>query len=682
MYDQFVAELKGDREAGTATRGQKRQAAAATARAASDASAASATAMAGPVLKKPKQQTLFHGAGAIRRGPMGGRSMVEWNELLGNDMTRLFLGESMADKKADSPLLHQLLRTVASAGKAGCEFPSPDNMGREGYQPDRSRWLVPPTSYQLGGTELDKHTKKYREKVSNRRFGHNGTKFFGFALASDGTTRFGRGVVNIALVFKSGEVVFWELKDTSGESKSNKWLLDFIMEVVTSPDFPLDVEDLVTIVMDGACRTAFPLIEDAFKDREDLPNVVCQWCSCHTWNLLLKAIVDIDGIDSLIEECKEYITFVRSHDKPRSMLRKTAGKGLIRWADTRFGTLFLCMDRILDVMPSLRMMVVSDEWDAYYRSCSGGSADMRGKAQAFVTLTLDPTFANRIQKVLELVEPIFVALRICDSDAPTLGIVYQLFLETQVAVEAWEETKFEPVKDGPAGTAFERGKCTLLSSKNHEDTGKGTGDDWTAASILVFRWTKMHHASRTGLIHAAGRMLNPAFRDYDHSADNLKASFFKFLQFYYNDAATADKVWGQWNEYQREDPKGDLFFTDGVEMANCSWAGERRGLGGADWWASLPRRCEARWPELQKLAMKVLSQTSTESAAERHFSLVELVQPKLRASLSPKSINDRAFVRAEIQAELASHSVNALLTVEDLERYDAAAGEDGAGRAG
>ena len=33
-----------------------------------------------------------------------------------------------------------------------------------------------------------------------------------------------------AFVFKSGEVVFWELKDTSGESKSDKWLCDFLVD--------------------------------------------------------------------------------------------------------------------------------------------------------------------------------------------------------------------------------------------------------------------------------------------------------------------------------------------------------------------------------------------------------------------------------------------------------------------
>ena len=48
-----------------------------------------------------------------------------------------------------------------------------------------------------------------------------------------------------------------------------------------------------------------------------------------------------------------------------------------------------------------------------------------------------------------------------------------------------------------------------------------------------------------------------------------------------------------------------------------------------------------------------------------------MIQPKIRARLSPESVKERTFLRAEIQGELVQRSFEAILTAEDLERHDA-----------
>ena len=193
-----------------------------------------------------------------------------------------------------------------------------------GYTPNIDTHIILPSRHDIGGSLLDQHAEYYIKKIKAKSMGSNGTRKVGFGMTSDGTTRFGRGVIDVAFVFKSGEVVFWSLEDVSGERKTKEWLCDFILRTVRDKDFPLPIKDLVTIVMDGACRTSFPLIEEAFKQDEKLPNVVCQWCSTHSLNLMMKAIADIDGIATLIDQVCEYITFVRSHDKPRALARKFA----------------------------------------------------------------------------------------------------------------------------------------------------------------------------------------------------------------------------------------------------------------------------------------------------------------------------------------------------------------------
>ena len=387
-YDQFVLELSEDRKASSAKSGDKRKAKLAERTAAAEASAQAADAWSTQHGKKVKL-TDFGGFQPTHHS----NKREFWNEKLRVDTARFFLGEAVADAKLDSVLLHQLLGTAMAAGAEGFKLAEPRAKPLCGGGASELTLL---TRQQLGGTVLKSQSEYYIKKLKTHKSGKLGTKNCGFSLVSDGTTRFGRGVVDIAFVFTNGDVVFWELKDTSGTRKSNVWMTEFILECVKSPDFPFDVRDLVTIVMDGACRTAFAQIEEAFRDDEALPNVVCQWCSCHSWNLLLKAVADIDGIDTLITDVKSYITFVRNHDKPRDMLRKVSSKGLVRWVETRFGTVFLCFERLLEVRQHLLSIVGSEDWAAYYGTLSG---DVKEKATEFVTMSLDVTFWNRIRKV-------------------------------------------------------------------------------------------------------------------------------------------------------------------------------------------------------------------------------------------------------------------------------------------
>jgi hypothetical protein len=150
------------------------------------------------------------------------------------------------------------------------------------------------------------------------------------------------------------------------------------------------------------------------------------------------------------------------------------------------------------------------------------------------------------------------------------------------------------------------------------------------------------------------------------------------MKLFFGNDETAGKAFSEWQDYQLEDHYGELFFkTDAagtkIEKPTCSWTGERRGLGGADWWIELPYEYQQRWSTVRNVAIKVLSQTSTESAAERHFSAVEVIQPKMRAALNPESLQKRSFLRAEIHGELASRGTTALtlLTVADVEAHEA-----------
>jgi hypothetical protein len=611
-----------------------------------------------------------------------GKDIGQWNRSIARNMARFFLGEAIADKKADSPLWHTLVDNLLMAGKAGCTTPPYALLAQSGAKPDQQTHIVLPTRYDIGGALLDEQYESVAKQVQQRAFGKDGTKQCGFGLTSDGTNRFSRGVMNVALTFKDGGVVFWDLKETSGETKNASWITDFIVDCVLNDDFPLDPKDLVTITMDGACRTAFSAIETAFREHPDLSPVVCLWCSAHTFQLLLKAIADIDGIDTLIQDCRDVITFVRAHDKPTAFLRAKAGKGLVRWVETRFATIFLCMERLREVSRELKLVVASDEWDEYAQTVKDKST--RGKLDVFVDHVLDVRFWNRITKTLELVEPIYAALRRCDSDEPTVGVVYQLFLEVQEHAKEWEETKFDGVKTGASGRAFDPQECTLLSNCNHEDTGRDAGKIWSAVDIVAFRWGKMDGATSTGTVHLAARHCNPAYRNYEHDVGG-QAQLVKYLRMFKDNKQWGDQAFSEWQDYQtwaRVSPDDDLaglFYIgpDGsrVEKDTCSASGPAHGLRGADWWIDLPFERQKQWGKIREVAMKLLSQTSSESAAERHFSTIEQIQPKMRASLSVPSVRKRSFVLAEIHSSI-DRRASVLLTANDLDEHEAGSRPD------
>ena len=60
------------------------------------------------------------------------------------------------------------------------------------------------------------------------------------------------------------------------------------------PTFPINCMDLMFLIMDGGEKSSFDLIEAAFGTDPALPNVMCMWCAAHAWNLLLKALGELD----------------------------------------------------------------------------------------------------------------------------------------------------------------------------------------------------------------------------------------------------------------------------------------------------------------------------------------------------------------------------------------------------
>ena len=114
-------------------------------------------------------------------------------------------------------------------------------------------------------------------------------KKVGFSATSDGTNIMGKGAVNLVLLYKDGTTTFLKLHDSSGETKDAAYMTKLLVGWFTTDVFPLDLMDLMLIIMDDGKKSSFNLIEQTFAGHSKLSSVVCVWCASHDFNLLLKA---------------------------------------------------------------------------------------------------------------------------------------------------------------------------------------------------------------------------------------------------------------------------------------------------------------------------------------------------------------------------------------------------------
>ena len=75
----------------------------------------------------------------------------------------------------------------------------------------------------------------------------------------------------------------------------------------------------------------------------------------------------------------------------------------------------------------------------------------------------------------------------------------------------------------------------------------------------------------------------------------------------------------------------------------CDLEGHYHDCFGADWWFALDYPHDAELGDLKAFAMKFRAQKAQESAAERHYSLVDTVHTKKQESMQPESLKKQCF---------------------------------------
>eukprot|EP00253_Pinus_taeda_P011626 PITA_11626 len=205
-----------------------------------------------------------------------------------------------------------------------------------------------------------------------------------------------------------------------------------------------------------------------------------------------------------------------------------------------------------------------------------------------------------VKEVCAVTEPLVKVLRLVDGDKPAMGYLYEAMDRAKKAIRAYYDDK---------------------------------GDDGFQKQLLLWgvideRWNNTLHRP----IHAAGLFLNPVFSyacGFDFDAE-IMDGFLSCVQKMVRSPEQRTEISKQIELYRMA---GGTF---GFDMA----VNDRLIKMPDAWWQMYGKRV----PLLQKLAIRILSQTCSSSGCECNWSVFEKIHNKKRNRLETQRLNDMVYV--------------------------------------
>eukprot|EP00253_Pinus_taeda_P021405 PITA_21405 len=280
------------------------------------------------------------------------------------------------------------------------------------------------------------------------------------------------------------------------------------------------------------------------------------------------------------------------------MRKFTRNKELQRPAITRFATNFITLQSLLRCQFKLKQMFVSDDW----RNCR---YSRRQDRKAIAKMVYSETFWHGVEEACSVSEPIVKVLRLVDGEKPTMAYLYEAMDRAKEAIHSYYADKGYASLD----------RHMML---------------W---DVIYSRWTKMLHRP----IHAAALFLNPVFSykcDIDFDGEVMEGLHSCIHRMVPNP------------ELRSKINREIQYYRDFVELFGFDDAIREKTLFMPHiWWRSYG----ARAPNLQKLAIRILSQTCSSSGCERNWSVFEKIHAKKRNRLEFARLNDLVYMHYNIR---------------------------------
>ncbi|KAJ0448765.1 putative HAT dimerization domain, ribonuclease H-like superfamily [Helianthus annuus] len=237
-------------------------------------------------------------------------------------------------------------------------------------------------------------------------------------------------------------------------------------------------------------------------------------------------------------------------------------------------------------------MFTSDKWKE-----SKWAKQPKGRRAKDVVQTY--AFWTNVTFTLKVMGPIVRVLRLVgDEKKPAMGYLYE---------------------------GMERAKITIAKA-----LGENSVEYQVVSGIIDKRWDcQLHHP-----LHAAGYYFNPEFYCYRPEIEKdqeVTDGMIKCVQRLVPSKDKQDLIMKEMMKWVNQEGR---FALDIAKRAHCT-------IAPAQWWNLFGKEV----PDIQQLAMKVLSLTCSSSGCERNWSTFEQIHSKKRNRLEHKKLQDLVFVK-------------------------------------
>ncbi|KAL5793401.1 hypothetical protein ACOSP7_001995 [Xanthoceras sorbifolium] len=458
----------------------------------------------------------------------------------------------------------------------------------------------PPSQYQLREPLLREEVQRTKDvlKKQEAEWVLNGCSIMTDAWSD----RKRRSLMNLCVNCKIG-TTFLSSKESSEEAHTGEHIFQYVDGCIKQ----VGPKNVIQVVTDNATNN----MAAAKLLKVKRPHIFWTSCATHSINLMLESIGKIQKFKKTIDQAKTFTIFIYAHHKTLSLMRSfTKKRDIVRPGVTRFASSFLTLQSLMEKKVQLRSMFSSELWE----QCKWATST-KGKA-AFATV-MSMSFWNGVTICLKVFAPLVKVLRLVDGDRkPAMGFVYGEL------VQAKEEIKV-------ALNNVERNYRPILNIIDAKIKGRLDSS-----------------------LHLAAYFLNPYyyFKDvtiqYDDDVNN--AIFDCVEAFCGNNFELQNHIVNvETVKYREKEGSFNKSFVEkGCERNNESY-------NPATWWATYGGRI----PNLQRMAIRILSLTTSSSGCERNWSTFEGIHTKKRNRLDVSRLNNPVYV--QFNAKLSNNQKRA-----------------------
>ncbi|KAJ7970826.1 DUF659 domain-containing protein [Quillaja saponaria] len=320
---------------------------------------------------------------------------------------------------------------------------------------------------------------------------------------------------------------------------------------------------------------------------EKYPNIYWSPCAMHCLDLILNDIATVDHVACITFRSPKVTSFLYNNMLLLAWLRKRPDwKEIVRPAVTHSATTFITLKSLHDHKHDLQALVTSTNFTGHRLSKSAA-------AKVVSSIILDNKFWDDCLTTVKVAAPFIRLLRIVHSEKPSLGFVYEGICRAEKAIE------------------------NILKKRIYRPS----------TNIIWERWDK--HLCHN--IYTAAYFLNPALRYDEDFVENLEV------------------MNGLLDTLKKPDicPNGlkalneiRLYRDRLGSFSQPSALSRAKTMRPDEWWRLFGHNA----PNLQQLAIRLLSQTASSLGCERKWSFFERLHTKNRNRLEHQRLKDRVYV--------------------------------------